>query len=95
MKLKLIEILLKLLVWAGHEFPKPPAPAPVPAPQYILPDIPDAVMESARTLTAQHASMDASGEWKRHQVYASLIKRHPDASTRLLALAIEVALCSE
>lgn len=35
---------------------------------------------------------EVSGEWKRHQVYAALIKEFPDISKRILALAIEVYL---
>jgi hypothetical protein len=34
----------------------------------------------------------ASGESKRHQVYARLIKEFPEAKKRRLALAIEVAM---
>lgn len=33
-----------------------------------------------------------TGEWKRHWVYAKLIKEFPDTDRRDLALAIEVAL---
>lgn len=37
---------------------------------------------------------DASGEAKRHQIYAELIKRLPEAEKRDIALAIELAVRS-
>jgi len=42
--------------------------------------------------TAPH---DSSGEFKRHNVYAKLIKLYPDVAYRHLALALERAICSE
>ena len=36
---------------------------------------------------------EGSGEYKRHQVYARLIKEFPSTKHRHLALAIEIALC--
>ena len=38
------------------------------------------------------ALTDTTGEWKRHQVYASLIDEFPDRRRRDLAYAIELAL---
>jgi|WetSurMetagenome_2_1015567.scaffolds.fasta_scaffold381376_4 hypothetical protein len=35
---------------------------------------------------------DTSGEHKRHQVYSSLIKKHPEIDKKELGYAIEVAL---
>ena len=39
-----------------------------------------------------HAAEGTSGEYKRHQVYARLIKAHPEIQKRDLALAIELAV---
>lgn len=38
--------------------------------------------------------LEGSGEYKRHVVYARLIKEFPTTPRRQLALAIEIALCS-
>ena len=46
-----------------------------------------------KELVAQFDPVDGSGEYKRHQVYARLIKEFPTAQRRHLALAIEIALC--
>lgn len=35
---------------------------------------------------------DVSGEWRRHQVYAAMIKTLPDTPKRVIGLAIEVAI---
>lgn len=77
----LIRIGLKLLSWGKYK---------------ILPQaecIPDDVNESVMVLCEKNEGISGvSGEWKRHQVYAALIKRFPDVSKRLLALAIELYL---
>ena len=54
--------------------------------------IPTAVLIAARQLTAQWKDSDASGEYKRHQVYAALLKRYPQESKRVLGRAIEEVL---
>jgi hypothetical protein len=46
----------------------------------------------ADALVLSHESMPTSGEWKRHQVYARLIKRYPDVPRYQLGLAIEQAV---
>ncbi len=46
----------------------------------------------AAELTARYEPMNESGEWKRHQVYAAMIRRHPDVRRREIALAIELAV---
>ena len=51
-------------------------------------------LDSARELVAwaEATYPGTSGEHKRHQVYARLLRRHATASPRTLALAIEMAL---
>jgi hypothetical protein len=46
----------------------------------------------ARELTATAELLDASGEYKRHTVYAQLIKEFPQVAKRVLSLAIEQGL---
>ena len=50
------------------------------------------IRDRARVLTDKAELLDASGEYKRHTVYAALIKAFPDARRRDLALAIEHVL---
>ncbi len=38
------------------------------------------------------ALQDVSGEWKRHQVYAQLMKEYPEVSKRDISLVIEQTL---
>jgi hypothetical protein len=53
----------------------------------------DPVLAIARTLVRmQQTWPDRSGEAKRHQVYASLLKTFPDATPRRLSRVIEDAL---
>lgn len=53
----------------------------------------DALIERASVLTSQWAHRpDLSGEYKRHQVYARMIKEHPTTSRRAIAMAIEQGL---
>ena len=51
-----------------------------------------ALLDRARALTDKAEELDASGEYKRHSVYAALIKAFPDARKKDLALAIEQVL---
>ena len=51
-----------------------------------------ALLDRARLLTDKAEQLDASGEYKRHSVYAALIKAFPDTRKRDLALAIEQVL---
>ena len=50
------------------------------------------LVESARILSAALEHTTHDGEWKRHQVYAHLLKHYPNAKRRDIALAIEYAL---
>lgn len=52
----------------------------------------DALLEAARVRTRAWAPHDCSGEHKRHQVYAALIKAFPGARKRDIAFAIERVL---
>lgn len=49
----------------------------------------------ARELTEEFDSSPNSGEWKRHQVYARLIKEFPAVSRRKLGWLIEAVLQEE
>ena len=51
-------------------------------------------LEAAATLCTkvQVEAPEAAGEWKRHQVYARLLKQFPVASHRDLALALELSV---
>ena len=51
------------------------------------------LLEHTTTLVREANRLEGSGEFKRHQVYAKLIKQYPHTSHQRLALAIEVALC--
>ncbi len=51
-----------------------------------------APLEAARVLTKAAQQHAMSGEAKRHQVYAALIKAFPNASKRILSQAIEDAV---
>lgn len=57
-------------------------------------DFDPALIDRARDLCAQQTDLmpDSSGEAKRHQVYAQLIKEYPTVAKRRLALAIELGL---
>lgn len=57
----------------------------------ISPEI-QALIDGAATLASVHDAADMSGEAKRHQVYARMIKDNPDASRNDIALAIEFAV---
>jgi hypothetical protein len=90
------EYLLRLGQWLVARYSPPPPPPPPPAPPStdIVLTIPrDALFEAAKALVAQQQQWpDRSGEAKRHQVYAALLKAHPTAQRRAVALAIEAAL---
>lgn len=51
------------------------------------------LLERARALIQEIDAVDGSGEYKRHQVYARLLKQYPYHKKSRLALAIEVAKC--
>ena len=49
-------------------------------------------LERAAVLVAAIDRVEQGGEWKRHQVYARLIKEFPQISRKDLGLAIEIAV---
>lgn len=51
------------------------------------------LLERAGELVADINDHEGSGEYKRHQVYARLMKEFPSFTHRQIALAIELALC--
>ena len=53
---------------------------------------PIAIMTHTRELCDSYTDLAVSGEYKRHQVYARLLKKFPDANKRTLGLAIELTL---
>ena len=58
-----------------------------------IPDlVPADLLAAAERETARAEGLDASGEYRRHSVYAALLRQFPSASKRDLALAIELAL---
>ena len=70
---------LWILKVTGYEFPKPQ----IRASKYVM---------AAAVHCAEFSSWEASGEARRHQVYARLIKQFPEARKKDLSLAIELAL---
>lgn len=64
--------------------------AKIKTPEIVWPD--EAIVSRAQALTAEWHQPDFSGEYKRHQVLARLIKDYPDVSRRTLAMAIELGL---
>jgi hypothetical protein len=54
--------------------------------------LPDYAIRAEVLVREQEAFTDTSGEYKRHQVYAKLIKEFPDVRQRDLGLAIELAV---
>lgn len=59
--------------------------------RYLEPDSP-ALARARALVAAADALKDASGEYKRHQVYARLLKEFPRESKRAISRAIEEAL---
>lgn len=57
----------------------------------IPPDVQDMLPE-ARRLCSVIDEKPQAGEWKRHQVYARMIKLFPQYSNRDASLAIEIAV---
>lgn len=73
-------LLIKLLLWiTGGKM-------------FLVPAEVVKILPQVKMLCSLVDKKEQSGEWKRHQVYASLIKLHPEISRRNIALAIEVAL---
>jgi hypothetical protein len=78
--------LRSLANWSDPPVMRPPGP-------FVILTVPrDALLRRAVALTREFATWDASGEAKRHQVYAQLQKEFPTRPHREIALAIEAAL---
>ncbi len=54
----------------------------------------DALYEATRVLVSGIDTRTESAEWKRHQVYAALLKEFKERQPRDIALAIEAAVRS-
>jgi hypothetical protein len=67
-----------------------------PAPVYTPPPTPisNPLLDTTRELVKELNTVQATGEYKRHVVYAELQKRFPDERHRDLSLAIET-VCQE
>ena len=80
-------------VLAGVE---PPAePAPVSAvwehvPTALWPT--EEMLHRAKALSAAQETPGLSGEYKRHQVFAQMLKEYPSVKRRTISLAIELGL---
>ena len=51
------------------------------------------LLQYTERLVREAEALPGSGEYKRHQVYAKLIKQFPRRKRSQLALAIEVVIC--
>jgi len=89
MKPKLIQFLFWLLTKLGAEYyrEKPEPVRGYPLPKSVTDLIPEAHFYVARLDQARE-----SGEWKKHQAYAAMIKNHPESAKRDISLAIEIAV---
>lgn len=90
MKARVVSLIVRVLrAWLRTLEPEP---APVDAVALMVPI--DALLANARVLVqAQETRYPSrSGEAKRHQVYAELVKLFPDRTKRAIAVAIEAAL---
>ena len=76
------------------EPPAPPEPPPAVAPVITLVVPVDDLFDHAVRLVrkADETAPGTGGEYKRHQVYAALIKAFPHVSHRRLAVVIEAAV---
>lgn len=63
--------------------------------EYGLPEIKRELIDAAVDTIKGPWAEEHSGEYKRHQVYAKLIKQFPEESKKHIALAIEIAVCGE
>ena len=61
----------------------------------LLPLVPSDVLTLAKNLCGQVDTQATSGEHKRGQVMRALMNRFPTTKERVLAAAIEIAICSE
>jgi hypothetical protein len=83
MKQKLIQWLVGVLISLVLKLKSPASVVPATETPYSI---------RARVLTAAAAGLDGSGEYKRHVVYAQLIKEFPQVAKRVLSLTIEQVL---
>jgi hypothetical protein len=85
-----VRVGLWLARWGGWT-----PPPPVEVDRWGLPETLAPLVALAHPLIAAQDADSAegtSGEYKRHQVYARLLKTHPETPKRDLALAIELAV---
>lgn len=64
------------------------------APRVPSPTVALSIYKAASELVGRYEINEPfqSGEWKRHQVYAKLIKQFPEESRNEIALALEIAV---
>lgn len=78
-KVWVVAVLTRLLNWINSD-------------ELIIKVARDELYHAAVDLVASHDLFEISGEAKRHQVYAHLLKAFPSSPKRTIALAIEAAL---
>ena len=93
MKNLLVRVGLWLARKGGWTEPVPPPPSAIPKLPLAC-EAAEPYRQRAQELILLEEPRDASGESKRHQVYARLMKDYPEASRKHLALAIELAVNS-
>jgi len=79
MRFRLVRILVWLLCKLGANWLAVP-----PGVEALIPD--------ARDLCKTLETFQESGEWRRHQAYARLLKKHPMVKKQDVSLAIELAV---
>lgn len=82
--------LYSLGVWLVDKFGQKEI-TPLADAQFI-PKIDDEILEFAAQKVIAAWCLDASGEYKRHHVYAEMIKQFPSEEKNTLGLAIELAV---
>ena len=91
------KLMTRLYMWLEIRLgiPKHVCPQfpPIPDNVLIIPEyIEDILPAALEIIMALEKVPDVSGEWKRHQCFAKLIKKYPDIRKRDLALAIEIVV---
>jgi hypothetical protein len=84
-------LLIKFAMWVLKRY-APAQPETKPVGQLTLSAEVMELARAAQPLCAAVDKFDASGEYKRHSVYARLLKSFPNAIKRDVALAIEIGL---
>ena len=79
--------------WCEPPAPPPPPPVQAPVVTLVVPidDLFDRAVRLVRNIE-ERAAPGTGGEYKRHQVYAALLKAFPDVSHRRIAVVIEAAV---